>query len=53
MPLAKGKSKAVFKRNVREMVKSGRPVKQAVAAAYRQMRSSAAKGRRKKRAARN
>lgn len=38
MPLKKGKSEKVFKENVREMVKSGHPVKQAVAAAYAQKR---------------
>jgi hypothetical protein len=44
MPLKKSASKAAFKANVREMVKSGRPVKQAVAAAY----STQRKARRKK-----
>ncbi len=34
MPLKKSASKQAFKSNVREMVKSGHPVKQAVAAAY-------------------
>jgi hypothetical protein len=38
MPLRKGRSKATFKFNVREMVKAGHPVKQALAAAYRQKR---------------
>lgn len=35
MPLKSGKSKKVIESNVREMVKSGHPVDQAVAAAYR------------------
>lgn len=43
MPLKKGKSKAAFKSNIREMVKSGHPVKQAVAAAYSMKRKSGAK----------
>lgn len=34
MPLKKSASKKAFKSNVREMVRSGRPVKQAVAATY-------------------
>jgi len=36
----KSKSKAAFKKNVSEMVKSGHPVKQAVAAAYSVKRKS-------------
>lgn len=36
MPLKKGKGKATFHANVAELVKSGRPVAQAVAIAYRQ-----------------
>ena len=43
MPLKKSASKAAFKANIREMVKSGRPVKQAVAAAYSTQRKAAAK----------
>lgn len=35
MPLMKGRSNAVKSANIRELVKSGRPVKQAVAIAYR------------------
>ena len=35
MPLKKGKSSKVISQNVREMVKAGRPRKQAVAAAMR------------------
>lgn len=40
MPLKKGKSRAVFESNVREMVHAGHPVKQAVAAAYAVRRHS-------------
>jgi len=35
MPLEKGKSKKVFRANIRELVKSGRPPKQAVAIALK------------------
>lgn len=40
MPLEKGKSKAVISRNIREMVKSGYPQKQAVAASLETARRS-------------
>jgi len=43
MPLKKGSSKKVRQENIDEMIKAGHPPKQAVAAAYRQQRSSAAK----------
>ncbi len=48
MPLKRGTGKAVFRTNIREMVKAGYPVKQAVAAAFREKRSSAAKKSRRK-----
>lgn len=38
MPLKKGKSKKTLSANIRELKKSGRPHKQAVAAALRQAR---------------
>ncbi len=41
MPLLKGKKN--FKSNVKEMVKSGHPQKQALAAAYKKARDSSAK----------
>ncbi len=40
MPLKKGSSKAVVSKNIREMVKAGHPMKQAVAAAHRQARKA-------------
>ncbi len=47
MPLKKSKSEAAFKSNIREMVKSGHPVKQSVAAAYSVKRKSKPKPKRK------
>ena len=38
MPLKKGKGKAVISKNIREMIRSGHPKKQAVAAALSQAR---------------
>jgi ribosomal protein L12E/L44/L45/RPP1/RPP2 len=43
MPLQKGKSKKVIGKNIKEMVKSGHPQKQAVAAALSTARKSGAK----------
>lgn len=43
MPLTKSTSKQALKHNIREMVKAGHPVKQAVAAAYSVKRSAAHK----------
>jgi len=40
MPLKKGSSKKTFSSNVREMMHSGHPQKQAVAAAYAMKRKS-------------
>ena len=48
MPLRKGKSRAIISQNIREMVKSGHPQKQAVAAALETARKSGAKIPRKK-----
>lgn len=43
MPLKKGKGKKAFKENVKEMVHSGHPQKQALAAAYSQSRKASSK----------
>ena len=44
MPLVRGKSKRAISRNISELVKSGRPQRQAIAIAM----SKAGKGRKKK-----
>lgn len=46
MPLKKGASNKTRSENIREMVKTGRPTKQAAAAAYRQQRQARAKKKR-------
>jgi len=43
MPLAKGKSKEAFKKNVETEIKAGKPTKQAVAIAYSEKRRSKGK----------
>lgn len=43
MPLKKGKSKKVISKNIKEMVRSGHPRKQAVAAALSEARKSGVK----------
>lgn len=43
MPLTKSTSKAAFSNNIKEMIASGHPQKQAVAAAYATKRSAAHK----------
>ena len=43
MPLKRGKSKKVISSNIREMMKSGRPQKVAIAASLSQARKSGAK----------
>jgi hypothetical protein len=48
MPLKKGKSQEVISKNIREMVHSGYPQKQAVAAALSTARRTGKKGKRKK-----
>lgn len=46
MPLAKGKSKAAFKQNIRTEIAAGKPQKQALAIAYSEQRKN--KGSRRK-----
>lgn len=48
MPLKKGKSKATISRNIREMMHSGYPQKQAVAAAMSTARRSGSRGKHSK-----
>lgn len=45
MPLLRGKSKKVVSSNVSELMRSGRPQKQAVAIALKQARKTKRKGR--------
>jgi hypothetical protein len=40
MPLVKSKGEKAFHKNVKEMVKAGHPIKQAVAAAYATQRKA-------------
>ena len=40
MPLAKGKSKKVFEKNIKTEVKAGKPDRQAVAIAFQMKRDS-------------
>ena len=46
MPLKAGKGQKVIKSNIREMIRAGHPVKQAVAAAYSKAGKSKKKGKR-------
>lgn len=48
MPLKKGKSKKTISSNIREMMHSGHPQKQAIAASLSQARKSGAKIKKKK-----
>lgn len=43
MPLRKGKSRETISENIREMIKSGHPHEQAIAASLQQARKSGAK----------
>lgn len=51
MPLRKGKSKKTISKNISEMVRSGHPRKQAIAASLEQARRSGAKIPRKRKTA--
>ncbi len=44
MPLKKGKSKKVFKENIKKEIAAGKPQKQAVAIAYSEKRASSKMG---------
>jgi len=48
MPLTKSTSKEAFKKNVKAEIKSGKPVKQAVAIAYSEKREAEKKKAKKK-----
>lgn len=45
MPLKSGRSDATLRDNIREMIRAGRPKRQAVAAAFRKRRESKRRGR--------
>jgi hypothetical protein len=47
MPLIKSKSEQAFKKNIKTEVKSGKPIKQAVAIAYSEKREAAKKDKKK------
>ena len=47
MPLKSGKSKKILSENIKELVNSGRPQKQAVAIAYSEKRKSSKKSTKK------
>lgn len=47
MPLQRGKSQSAFKNNIKEMIKSGHPQKQSVAAAYAEKRAASKKKKQK------
>lgn len=53
MPLKKGKSKAVVSSNIEELVKTGRPQKQAVAIAMNQAGEAKETPKKKKRKSKN
>ena len=48
MPLTKSTSKAAFKKNVKQEIQSGKPVKQSVAIAYAEKREAAKHEKKKK-----
>lgn len=50
MPLKAGSSNETRSQNIREMVRAGHPIKQAVAASYRQQRKYSRSKRRTRRA---